>query len=284
MAQLRLDRLTPVITLLAFVLIWWLSPNIIKLFLEKTFQEFQAPIWRSAHTMETIASQSVLKTKNKEALIDIIADLKRKNAYYQQIEDLNESYKDEIERLESILGLQSRFLYKHELAHVIQRNIGSWWQTIRINKGRKHGIQAGDAVIFVGGVVGRIRSTNYYTSEIDLLTSSDFRISSSFQGDNRPLIYQGSGSSAWGEISGTIKNAPQDLSANSIEPLRLVTTGLGGKFPAGIQIGTVAWLEPDSTGLFQAGQVDIDPRLLGIKEVVVLIPYNRMEEIKSALR
>lgn len=284
MAQFRLDRLTPIATLIAFLLLWWLSPNALKLFTEKTFQEFQAPIWMTTQALDTATSRTILKTNSKEELIDLIAQLKRKNAYYQQIEELNESYQDEIERLESILELQSRFLFKHELAHVIQRNTGSWWQIIRINKGRKQGIEVGDAVIFVGGVVGRIRSTNYFTSEVDLLTNNDFRISASFQGDNRPLIYQGSGVNTWGEMGGTIKNAPQDLNTNSIKPLTLVTTGLGGKFPAGIKIGLVPWLEPDNTGLFQAGKVNIDPRLSGIKEVVVLIPYNRMEEINFDLR
>jgi rod shape-determining protein MreC len=282
-AQFRLDRLTPIITLFAFLLIWWLTPNIAKLFLEKSFQEFQAPMWLATHALESETSKAFLKTKSKDDLIDVITALKRKNAFYQQIDGLNKTYKDEIERLESILSLQNRFLFKHEFAHVIQRNIGSWWQTIRINKGRKHGVQKGDAVIFAGGVVGRIASTNYYTSEIDLLTSDDFRISATFQGDQRPLIYEGSGTNQWGQISGTIKNAPQDLMTNSIEPIHLVTTGLGGKFPAGIKIGEVPWLEPDNTGLFQAGKVNIDQRLLGIKEVVILIPYNRLEELNDGL-
>ena len=85
-----------------------------------------------------------------------------------------------------------------------------------------------------------------------------------------------------GTNSGTIKNAPQDLMTNSIEPIHLVTTGLRGKFPAGIKIGEVPWLEPDNTGLFQAGKVTIDQRLLGIKEVVILIPYNRIEELNDS--
>ena len=283
MAQFRLDRLTPIITLFAFLLIWWLTPNIAKLFIEKSLQEFQAPMWLATHALESETSKAFLKTKSKDDLIDVITALKRKNAFYQQIDGLNKSYKDEIERLESILSLQNRFLFKHEFSHVIQRNIGSWWQTIRINKGRKHDVEKGDAVIFAGGVVGRIASTNYYTSEIDLLTSDDFRISATFQGDQRPLIYEGSGTNQWGQISGTIKNAPQDLMTNSIEPIHLVTTGLGGKFPAGIKIGEVPWLEPDNTGLFQAGKVNIDQRLLGIKEVVILIPYNRIEELNNGL-
>jgi cell shape-determining protein MreC len=66
---------------------------------------------------------------------------------------------------------------------------------------------------------------------------------------------------------------------DSAKPLQLVTTGLGGTFPEGIAIGLVPWLEPDNTGMFQAGEVQLDKRLLGIKEVAVLIPFNRIETI-----
>jgi len=278
-ARIRLDRLTPIVTLFVFLIIWWLTPSFLKLFTQASFEEIQAPIWLATERLETIANNAVNKTKSKQELIDTISELKRQNAYYKQIKNINENYKVEINRLESILNLPSRDHFRYELAHVIQRNMGSWWQTIRINKGSKHGIQKGDAVIFIGGVVGRVAKTNYYTSQVDLLSNHSFRISASFINDNRPLFYQGKGTDLWGQPKGRIKNAPQDLTTNSTRPLQLVTTGLGGTFPEGITIGRVPWLEPDNTGMFQAGEVQLDKRLLGIKEVAVLIPFNRIESI-----
>lgn len=279
MARIRLDRLTPIVTLFVFLIIWWLTPSFLKLFTQASFEEIQAPIWLATDRLEAIANNTVNKTKSKQELIDTISELKRQNAYYKQIKNINENYKAEINRLESILNLPSRDRFRYELAHVIQRNMGSWWQTIRINKGSKHGIQKGDAVIFIGGVVGRVTKTNYYTSQVDLLSNHSFRISASFINDNRPLFYQGKGTDLWGQPKGRIKNAPQDLTTDSALPLQLVTTGLGGTFPEGITIGRVPWLEPDNTGMFQAGEVQLDKRLLGIKEVAVLIPFNRIESI-----
>lgn len=279
MARIRLDRLTPIVTLFVFLIIWWLTPSFLKLFTQASFEEIQAPIWLATDRLEKIANSTINKTKSKQELIDTISELKRQNAYYKQIKNINENYKAEINRLESILNLPSRDHFRYELAHVIQRNMGSWWQTIRINKGSKHGIQKGDAVIFIGGVVGRVAKTNYYTSQVDLLSNHSFRISASFINDNRPLFYQGKGTDLWGQPKGRIKNAPQDLTTDSAQPLQLVTTGLGGTFPEGITIGRVPWLEPDNTGMFQAGEVQLDKRLLGIKEVAVLIPFNRIESI-----
>ena len=279
MARIRLDRLTPIVTLFVFLIIWWLTPSFLKLFTQASFEEIQAPIWLATDHLETIANNAVNKTKSKQELIDTISELKRQNAYYKQIKNINENYKAEINRLESILNLPSRDHFRYELAHVIQRNMGSWWRTIRINKGSKHGIQKGDAVIFIGGIVGRVAKTNYYTSQVDLLSNRSFRISASFINDNRPLFYQGKGTDLWGQPKGRIKNAPQDLTTDSARPLQLVTTGLGGTFPESMTIGRVPWLEPDNTGMFQAGEVQLDKRLLGIKEVAVLIPFNRIESI-----
>ena len=281
MARIRLDRLTPIVTLIVFLICWWLAPSFFKLFTKATFEEFQAPIWLATGYLEKIANDAVNKTKSKEELIEKIRVLQRKNAYYEQIKNINENYKSEINRLESILKLPSRDHFRYEVAHVIQRNMGSWWQTIQINKGAKHGIEKGDAVIFVGGVVGRVSKTNYYSCQVDLLSNHSFRISASFINDNRPLFYQGKGPNFWGQPKGMIKNAPQDLHTNSANPLELVTTGLGGIFPEGITIGIVPWLEPDNTGMFQAGEVQLDRRLLGIREVAVLIPFNRREGIDN---
>ena len=279
MARIRLDRLTPIATLFVFLIVWWLTPSYIKLLTRNSFEEIQAPIWIATSKLETIADNIASKAISKQKLIDTIRDLKRQNAYYKQIKNINENYKAEISRLESLLNLPSSDHFRYELAHVIQRNIGSWWQTIQINKGSKHGIEKGDAVIFIGGVVGRISEANYYTSQVDLLSNHTFRISASFMNDYRPLFYQGKGPDAWGLPKGIIKNAPQDLMTDSVKPLLLITTGLGGIFPEGISIGRVPWLEPDNTGMFQAGEVLLDKRLLGVKEVAVLVPYNRIEFI-----
>ena len=178
MARIRLDRLAPIIRLVAFLCVWWITPSLLKHWTQSAFEEFQAPIWVASHQLDKVAGSLVNKTQSKQALMDTIADLKRENTYYRHIVRLNESYKTEINRLESMLRLPSRDHYRYELAHVIQRNIGSWWQSIRINKGAKHGLVEGDAVIFIGGVVGRVAQTQYYTSRVDLpMLETDLRCS-----------------------------------------------------------------------------------------------------------
>ena len=115
---------------------------------------------------------------------------------------------------------------------------------------------------------------NAFTSRVELISSPNFRMAASFEGDIRPVVYQGVPQSGFGSPTGEVRDAPQDLVANTQNPLRLVSTRLGGTFPPGLMIGSVSWLEPGSTGIFQAGTVQLDKRLLGLQEVSVLIPLN----------
>ena len=92
MARIRLDRLTPIVTLFVFLIIWWIAPSFFKLFTQASFEEIQAPIWSATDRLETIADNAVKKTKSKKELIDTISELKRQNAYYKQIKNINEKY------------------------------------------------------------------------------------------------------------------------------------------------------------------------------------------------
>jgi rod shape-determining protein MreC len=55
-------------------------------------------------------------------------------------------------------------------------------------------------------------------------------------------------------------------------PRRIVTSGLGGVFPAGLFIGEITRLETSTDGLFKTGEVRLDSRLAELTEVTVLVP------------
>ena len=55
---------------------------------------------------------------------------------------------------------------------------------------------------------------------------------------------------------------------------RVVTSGLGGVFPAGLVVGKLSRVEPSPDGLFQTGEVQLDDRLAALDEVTVLVAEN----------
>ncbi|MGJ8640791.1 MAG: rod shape-determining protein MreC [Opitutaceae bacterium] len=277
MAKLRLDKLKPLVALGVFFIAWWIVPPVVKSFLKVSFTEFQAPAWVVSSYLEDLQGFWARRSHSKLELIEAGRELARKKAYYQYIAQRNESLQAEVLRLETTLNMPSRREFRYEVARVVRRDLSAWWQQITIRKGRDYNIPKGAAVIFSGGVVGRVVEVNAFTSTIELVTSPNFRMAATFESDGRPVVYQGVVQGGFGRATGSVNDAPQDIIANSQSPLKLISTSLGGTFPEGLMIGTVSWLEPGSTGIFQAGEVILDQRLLDLHEVSILIPLTPLE-------
>ncbi len=274
MAKQHLDKFKPLILLGLFFGAWWIVPAVAKSFVRVGFDEFQAPVWIASSYLDNIGNFWSQNSHSKEDLILAGRDLARQQAFYELKIQQNQTLEKEVARLESILEMPSRIEFRYEVARVIHRDLNLWWQQIVIQKGRNYGITEGAAVVFEGGIVGRVIQVNSLTSKIELVSSPHFRMAASFEGDGRPVVYKGVPQNGFGSPIGEVNDAPEDLRASSRNPLRLVSTGLGGTFPPGLTVGNVAWMEPGSSGIFQTGDVRLDKRLLSLHEVTVLVPLN----------
>jgi rod shape-determining protein MreC len=112
---------------------------------------------------------------------------------------------------------------------------------------------------------------------VDLVTSPTFRLAASLAGDNRPISYQGGLNDSFKAPRGTVEFVPLEFTAARNAPRRLVTSGLGGIFPAGLSIGEILNLELSADGLFKTGDVQLDERIGTLTEVTVLVPLNPEE-------
>ena len=254
------------------MLAWWIIPTTVKSFLKASFSEFQAPAWVATSYLDDLENFWARRSHSKVELIEAGREVARAKSLYQFNSQRKETLENEIQRLEAILNLPSRREFRYEVARVVRRDLNAWWQQIVIRKGKDFDIPVGAAVVFSGGVVGRVVEVGAFTSRVELVTSPNFRMAANFEGDERPVVYQGLPQSGFGDPLGAVHDAPQDVVASTQRPLKLLSTRLGGTFPPGLMIGRVSWLEPGSTGIFQAGEVELDARLLSLHEVAVLIP------------
>ena len=282
MAKLRPDRIKPLVALGSFLLAWWLIPTTLKSFLKVSFSEFQAPAWVATSYLDELENFWARRTHSKDELIEAGREVARAKSLYQFNSQRKETLENEIQRLEAVLNLPSRREFRYEVARVVRRDLNAWWQQIVIRKGKDFDIPLGAAVVFSGGVVGRVVEVGAFTSCVELITSPNFRMAANFEGDDRPVVYQGLPQTGFGHPRGKVRDAPKDVVANSQIPLKLVSTRLGGTFPSGLMLGRVSWLEPGSTGIFQTGEVELDARLLSLHEVAVLIPLYPIDLQKDA--
>ena len=144
-----------------------------------------------------------------------------------------QSLEQENSRLREILNAATRLEHKVEIARIISANINPYRHTIVINKGDKDGIHAGQVIVDTDGVMGQILYTNFLTSEAILISDADHALPVQINRNGLRTILLGSGSY-------TNLNAPYipnnaDIKIGDL----LVTSGLGGKFPAGYPVGTI---------------------------------------------
>ncbi len=249
-----------------------LLPDWVVDFFRGAFAEFRAPLEAIPSQLNDLRKFWSLKSNTKLELIEAGRDLARLNSAYELKVMENSSLKLQVERLEELLSLPSQERYKMEIARVASRDINAWWQQVTLRKGSLHGIKEGYAVIYGGGVLGRVCEVGLYTCKVELVSSRDFRIACHIKGDDRPIIYQGLGGVSLRSFGGEIRDVPADVEETS--GAVIVTSSLAGSFPDGILIGEISSLKLDSDEIFKSGTVRLNPELSAVKEAAVLIPVG----------
>ncbi len=270
----RFDQARPFLTLALVALAWLLVPVAVKTFTRATFFELQAPLSVAASYARDLQDYWTLRLHSNSELIEAGRDLARLNASYEEAVQQNLSLQAEIARLEELLKLPAYANYRSEHARVVRRDFSGWWQRLVIRKGRNFGVTVGAPVIFAGGVVGRVSEVYAYTATVELISDPSVRLAAVVEGENQPISFQGGVNTSFDAPKGVIEFVPLSVYASPTMPKRLVTSGLGGVFPPGLNLGTIIKVEPSLDGLYKTGEVQLDPRLSALTEVTVLVPLN----------
>ena len=152
------------------------------------------------------------------------------------------------EQLTQLLGFQHVGSIQTVAARVIGRNATNWYRTLIVDKGGREGIQPNMGVITHAGVVGRVVNIHPSTAIVLLLTDPNVAVPAMIQSSREEGIVQGT---AQGFIK--MKYLPP-LSPVQIGE-NVVTSGLTGAFPRGLQIGQIGRLSKAHTDLFQSAEV-----------------------------
>lgn len=259
------------------IAVWWVAPVAIKKFTRISFFEFQAPSWVGLSYLKDVQDYWVNRSHSKSELIQAGIEMAELNAAYELRNQQAAFQESEVQRLEALLDMPSLPEHRYEVARVIRRDLNAWWQQIIVRKGTRHGVAQGQAVVFSGGVVGKVKEAHLYTAVVELLTSPGFRVAAHFEGDLRPIQFTGGYNPLFSTPHGVASNVPSDVHIPLREERRIVSSRLGGVFPDGLSLGRIKSLNLEPDGLFQNGKVAIDPRLLSLREVAILIPLGEDE-------
>ncbi len=211
-----------------------------------------------------------------------------------------EALEAENRELRQWLDFSRRQTYRLVMCQVVARGgMGGWWQTVRLDKGRDHGIGEAMAVITMDGLVGRTGGGRFRrdgpglivadkTSDVLLITDPGCKVACEVGTGRFFGIASGTGSALRGppELDMLSAAAPFDMdyipgNAGVNAGDRVITSGRGGVIPPGIPVGTVRTVEMDASGLYQRATVTPAANLQRLKTVFVVVPDKRPGSLEN---
>ncbi len=190
--------------------------------------------------------------------------LKKKNDLLaNQLGQYQEGYREAL-RLRKMLSIREQPHTAPVIAEVIGHEQSSVFKSILINKGTAQGLMVGFPVLNDQGIVGRITECSWHVSRVMLIVDRSSNVSALLQGSRTHGVLQGDGAGGC-----RLKYIP------GTEEVRIgdavISSGLGGIFPKGIILGSVAAIDKRDGALFQ--RIDVQPPVdfSRLEEIVVLI-------------
>jgi rod shape-determining protein MreC len=167
-------------------------------------------------------------------------------------------------RLRGLLGATPRGGLDVQLAPILDIDLDPTRQRLVLDAGSRDGVQVGQSVIDAGGLVGQIIAVKPGTATVLLLTDPDHAVPVMVARTGVRLVAYGKGRSDQLALA----NIP--LSSDVKVGDAIVTSGLGGRFPAGFPVGTVTALQPDDSRAFLVGDLAPAAQLDRGRDVLLL--------------
>lgn len=180
-----------------------------------------------------------------------IIDLQQQNSELQVLSALLDFARDHAEN-------------EYLTAAVIGRDVSPFLHYIIINRGSDDGLRRGMPVVSSQGLVGRVAAITANGARVQLLTDPGTAINVRIQPSGAEALLQGS---ITGDL--TVEAIPQDANIQTGD--LVLTSGLGGNYPANILIGQISGVRQRPVELFQNATVQpvVDFSLIDIVLVIV---------------
>ena len=187
-----------------------------------------------------------------------------------------EDAENENERLRELLNLREKHEdFVFESANIIDRPSSNWSVTYTLSKGEESGIEVGDCVIDSEyNLVGQVTEVGTGWSTVRSVIDADMRVGALVgEGGNAAMIVGDFTLMQKGETKLTYLTQETQVLENDV----LITSGKGGAFPKGLEIGTVISIKTEAGGQVQYATVAPSSKLGALSEVFVIKEFNIVE-------
>ena len=224
------------------------------------------PMYRVAAWPSQVARKAGLALTDREELTQRNEQLSEQLLLAQARLNRLGVLRDENQRLQELLDVQRSLGLGVQLAKIIDVDTDPARHRILINAGARQNVQLGQAVLDAHGVMGQIVEVLPNTSTVLLITDATHALPVTIERTGMRVIAHGSGALDKLELP----NVP--ISADVKVGDRLITSGLGGHFPAGFPVGEIRSISNDASGMFAAADAKPTAALDRSGEVLILQP------------
>ncbi|MGM8910857.1 rod shape-determining protein MreC [Psychrobacter sp. 1U1] len=262
-------RKTAIVLIVALIIMWFDSKNpelfkpvrsISHAAMQPIYEFSLLPSYAEHWARGSIQSKEALRRQNvqlKSQLIHAKAKLQQQDYILAQNA-----------RLQGILSTTKPDLFDLNLAQVIGTDTNLLKQIVVLNKGAQDGVQVGQTVIDENGILGQIINVYPNTSRLLLITDEQQSVAVTIKRTGQRAIVTGAG-------------IPTSLSLNYVfktSDIRigdeLVSSGLGGRIPAGYRVGRITRITDTQADNFRT--IEVSPAANFVDNAYVLILQDKV--------
>ncbi len=256
-----------------FFLLFLLLEIIAVFIVINSFKDKKNAFINSSNIVSGYINQNVQNVAEYFSLKKINHSLAEENIRYQNL--LKSSYKSNFVQTSEVKDSVYAQQYFYKSAKVINNSVNKSHNFITINRGEKHGIIPGMAVVSSNGVVGIIKDVSKNFSLAISVLNTNLGISGKIQKNNY------FGSVKWNGRN--YKNINLNEIPNHVDVTigdTIVTSGYSTIFPEGILIGTVANYQRNQGSSFYDITVDLSCDFKNLSYVYVVGNLLALEQQK----
>jgi rod shape-determining protein MreC len=162
-----------------------------------------------------------------------------------------EALEAEVRRLRGLRDNTAGVTTKFVIGDIMDVDLDAIRERVVVDKGARDGVFVGQAVLDAGGVFGQVARVGELTCEVILISDAAHAIPVQVNRNGLRTIAVGSGD------SNHLRLPFVSTAADLIKGDLLVTSGLGGVFPAGYPVGTVVEVRRDPAA--SLAEIDVRP-------------------------
>lgn len=221
---------------IAFSVILFLADSQLNLFSSSRvyLNSLVSPIQYIADAPQKLSRAISDNLLTRDALKDRNQKLEKENLFLKADRLLLTQLEHENKQLRELLNSERHFKSKRMIAEVMSLRSDPFTHQLLINKGASDGVYLGQPVINEQGVVGQVSQVGRSTSRVLLIVDASHGIPVRVQRNDIVAVLHGSG--AWNKLIVPFVQSNADLKEGDL----LVTSGLGGRFPAGYPVATIS--------------------------------------------